>query len=49
MSKKPGRKRDGKEVKKIAQVRIEPKVLKEIIEKYGSFTTFVNAKIKGEF
>jgi len=38
--------RQGEEVKKAYGVRLEPAVYKAIVEKYGSFTAFVNKAIK---
>ena len=40
------KKRDGIEEKKIYSVRIEPRIMEKIIKKYGSFTKFINEKIK---
>ena len=42
------RPRDGKEVKKQISVRVEPEILKRIISTYGSFSEFVNKKIKND-
>ena len=33
-----GRPRDGKEIKKVYTLRLEPKVKDEIVKKYGSLT-----------
>ena len=43
-----GKPRDGKEVKRQASIRIEPWILKRIISIYGSFSKFVNRKIKND-
>ena len=42
------RPKDGKEVKKIISFRIEPKLLKRIIKSHGSFSKWVNEKLKGD-
>ena len=43
-----GKPRDGKEVKKQISFRIEPGILKKIINIYGSFSEFVNKKIRSD-
>ncbi len=39
---------DNKETKKNVSFKIEPKVLAKIIKAYGSFSAFVNRKIKAD-
>jgi len=38
----------GKEARKIASIRIEPRTLEKIKRAYGSLTNFVNLKIKND-
>ena len=40
--------RDGKEVKKAYSVRLEPSVYEKIVQEFGSFSDFVNQKIREE-
>lgn len=46
-TKKLGRKRDGKKVKEVYSVRLEPKVYEKLVKKFGSFTEAVKELIKG--
>lgn len=42
IKKKVGRPRTGKEIKKVCSIRIETKVKKKIIFKFGSVQKFIN-------
>lgn len=42
-----GRPRDGKEVKQVKSIRIEPRLLAKIEKKYGSLQKFIDGVING--
>ena len=44
-NRKVGRKKDGKQVKVVKTVRLEPSVKKKIDDQYGSFSAFIKAAI----
>lgn len=47
IKKKLGRKLQGKKVKEVYSVRLEPKVYGKLVKRFGSFTEAIKELIKG--
>lgn len=43
-----GRPRDGKEIKKVYSVRLEPRLVEKIKKKYGSLQKFIDGIVNGD-
>ena len=43
-----GRPRDGKNIKKVTSIRLDPDVKKKIIKKYGSVQKFIDGILTGD-